>query len=531
MAYSHISYAGDGVTQDYIIPFGYIKIDDVHVSIDDTDQTYITDYTYLSTGTLRFTTPPPLEANVRIQRLTDKEILSVDFRDGSTLTERDLDLAFLQLLYICQEAYDALDGETAVAAKNRAEEILRQMTELRVQLLTEIEQLKAQTVEEARKAAAVEADRAENAADLAQLVNYVSGARDTLTVTENLAVGSVVDLPPGLAYLVGRHHLNITYDGISLSPSFYEEIGEAGKSSTRVKFLIPLYAGQEIDFWLIPLGEAGPLLDQMRNMAEETEDKADAAAASAGAAAASASDAETKAAEAAGSAGEAARSAEAAGASAVSAGRDASDAAASASAARNQAGIATTSAEEAASSATAASGSADEATTSAEAAASSASGAASAAETATQKATAAATSATNAAASAGSAETKAAEAAQSAEEAAQKLAEMEAIVATSLPAQEGNAGKFLTTDGTNASWGDVPESVELSDSVTSASSTTAASSRAVKTAHDKATEAQTEAIRVDACLVTDLADVPAGLRTGGVIILETSAPAPDTDGA
>ena len=77
----------------------------------------------------------------------------------------------------------------------------------------------------------------------------------------------------------------------------------------------------------------------------------------------------------------------------------------------------------------------------------------------------------------------------------------------------------------------MPESVELSDSVTSASSTTAASSRAVKTAHDKATEAQTEAIRVDACLVTDLADVPAGLRTGGVIILETSAPAPDTDGA
>lgn len=382
-----------------------------------------------------------------------------------------------------------------------------------------------------RDRAAAEADRAENAADLAQLVNYVSGARDTLTVTENLAAGSVVDLPPGLAYLVGRHHLNITYDGISLSPSFYEEIGEAGKSSTRVKFLIPLYAGQEIDFWLIPLGEAGPLLDQMRNMAEETEDKADAAAASAGAAAASASDAETRAAEAAGSAGEAARSAEAAGASAVSAGRDASDAAASASAARNQAGIATTSAEEAASSATAASGSADEATTSAEAAASSASGAASAAETATQKATAAATSATNAAASAGSAETKAAEAAQSAEEAAQKLAEMEAIVATSLPAQEGNAGKFLTTDGTNASWGDVPESVELSDSVTSASSTTAASSRAVKTAHDKATEAQTEAIRVDACLVTDLADVPAGLRTGGVIILETSAPASDTGGA
>ena len=125
MAYSHISYAGDGVTQDYIIPFGYIKIEDVHISIDDAEQTYFTDYAYLSSGTIRFTSPPPLDSTVRIQRLTDKEILSVDFRDGSTLTERDLDLAFLQLLYICQEAYDALDGETAVAAKDRAEEILQ----------------------------------------------------------------------------------------------------------------------------------------------------------------------------------------------------------------------------------------------------------------------------------------------------------------------------------------------------------------------------------------------------------------------
>ena len=152
MAYSHISYAGDGVTQDYIIPFGYIKIEDVHISIDDAEQTYFTDYAYLSSGTIRFTSPPPLDSTVRIQRLTDKEILSVDFRDGSTLTERDLDLAFLQLLYICQEAYDALDGETAVAAKDRAEEILQKVTETYAQISALVSSAKTAAQEAASSA-------------------------------------------------------------------------------------------------------------------------------------------------------------------------------------------------------------------------------------------------------------------------------------------------------------------------------------------------------------------------------------------
>ena len=84
--------------------------------------------------------------------MTDKEILSVDFRDGSTLTERDLDLAFLQLLYICQEAYDALDGETAVAAKDRAEEILQKVTETYTQISALVSSAKTAAQEAASSA-------------------------------------------------------------------------------------------------------------------------------------------------------------------------------------------------------------------------------------------------------------------------------------------------------------------------------------------------------------------------------------------
>ena len=64
---------------------------------------------------------------MRIQRFTEKRFSVVDFQDGSIFKEADLDLMVTQLLFIAQEAYDALDGETAVAAKDKAEKILAEV--------------------------------------------------------------------------------------------------------------------------------------------------------------------------------------------------------------------------------------------------------------------------------------------------------------------------------------------------------------------------------------------------------------------
>lgn len=129
MSYSYVTYTGDGTTQDYIVPFPYLKISDIKVSLDGIEQNLLA-YSWHTTGTIRFVTAPPNGAAIHIQRITDKVTPAVDFRDGSTLTEADLDLAVTQLLYIAQEAYDALDGETAVAAKDRAEKILKEVETL-----------------------------------------------------------------------------------------------------------------------------------------------------------------------------------------------------------------------------------------------------------------------------------------------------------------------------------------------------------------------------------------------------------------
>ena len=129
MSYSYVTYTGDGTTQDYIVPFPYLKISDIKVSLNEIEQNPLA-YSWHTSGTIRFVTAPPNGASIRIQRITDKVTPAVDFRDGSTLTEADLDLAVTQLLYITQEAYDALDGETAVAAKDKAEKILKEVEEV-----------------------------------------------------------------------------------------------------------------------------------------------------------------------------------------------------------------------------------------------------------------------------------------------------------------------------------------------------------------------------------------------------------------
>lgn len=117
MAYSYVNYTGNGTTTVFSVPFSFLERENVKVSLDDAA---ITAWAWLSDASIRLTVAPPKGAVLRIQRFTDKLKPVVDFQDGSVFKEADLDLMVSQLLFIAQEAYDALDGETAVGAKEKA---------------------------------------------------------------------------------------------------------------------------------------------------------------------------------------------------------------------------------------------------------------------------------------------------------------------------------------------------------------------------------------------------------------------------
>ena len=118
MAYSYVTYTGDGSTQIYTVPFPFIKQEDIHVFLD-AEEVPAERIEWLSESSIKFDMPPEQGAVIRIRRDTDKEEAMVDFHDGSVLSEEDLDQNTRQLLFIAQEAYDALEGSPTIDNDNK----------------------------------------------------------------------------------------------------------------------------------------------------------------------------------------------------------------------------------------------------------------------------------------------------------------------------------------------------------------------------------------------------------------------------
>ena len=136
MAYSYVDYTGDGATRQYTVPFEFLSREFVHVTYTPEGEYESTEVPqenieWLTDSSINIPTPVPAAGTkITIRRLTEKSAPMVDFKNGSVLDETDLDLQVLQLLHICQEAFDALDGETAVEAANRAYEYLNQIIQM-----------------------------------------------------------------------------------------------------------------------------------------------------------------------------------------------------------------------------------------------------------------------------------------------------------------------------------------------------------------------------------------------------------------
>lgn len=106
---SIVKYTADGTTQEYAIPFSYISQSDVVVKVAGTE----VPFTFLNATTVNITTTPNLDDLVVIKRETSTTPL-VDFTDGSTLFEADLDLAAKQARFLAEEALDQANEGIAI---------------------------------------------------------------------------------------------------------------------------------------------------------------------------------------------------------------------------------------------------------------------------------------------------------------------------------------------------------------------------------------------------------------------------------
>lgn len=114
MAYSFKGYTGDGSTRIFQVTFPFLRKEHVKVFINGVE-IYSSQLEWLTEGAIQLASAPEAGASVLLRRDTPKEAAEVDFKDGSTLRERDLDRQVLQTLYISQEAYDALSTALALS--------------------------------------------------------------------------------------------------------------------------------------------------------------------------------------------------------------------------------------------------------------------------------------------------------------------------------------------------------------------------------------------------------------------------------
>lgn len=113
MAVSIVTYTGDGSTNQYIITFDYISRSHVSATVGGTAATF----TFVNDTTIQFTTTPTANAVIQISRQTPIAAL-VDFTDGSTLFEADLDLAAKQGRLVAEEARDRADNALTTINNN-----------------------------------------------------------------------------------------------------------------------------------------------------------------------------------------------------------------------------------------------------------------------------------------------------------------------------------------------------------------------------------------------------------------------------
>jgi len=115
MPVSTVTYTANGSTNQFSITFPYIDAAHVLVSVNDASASF----TFHNSTTVHLSSTPTSGQTVVVYRQTPSSAL-VDFTDGSTLFESDLDLANTQARYLSEEARDRADSAITTVTANKA---------------------------------------------------------------------------------------------------------------------------------------------------------------------------------------------------------------------------------------------------------------------------------------------------------------------------------------------------------------------------------------------------------------------------
>ena len=99
--------------------------------------------------------------------------------------------------------------------------------------------------------------RIEDAADMDFVFNVTGCAEKQWTLTSNVSANTAITIPGELYYLVGRHHLRVSYNGlVCYIGENFTEVGNTDTKSNQFKLTFDAKSGDELDVWIAALGKA-----------------------------------------------------------------------------------------------------------------------------------------------------------------------------------------------------------------------------------------------------------------------------------
>jgi|GEM_PF-2511038 len=118
MAYSIQPHTGDGVLQNFNVPYPYILQAHVLVYVNDALQALATDYTWLNATTIRFNSAPAVAAQIQFRRESARATRLVTFQDASVLSAGVSNASDSQNFYVAQEALDLAGSAVTLSSDN-----------------------------------------------------------------------------------------------------------------------------------------------------------------------------------------------------------------------------------------------------------------------------------------------------------------------------------------------------------------------------------------------------------------------------
>lgn len=322
MASTIAIYTGDGTTTDFTVPFDYLAKKFVKVSVGltkleggdygDTSK----DFYFLDKTTVRLKTAPKTGTAVTIRRYTSATDRVVSFKDASILKANDLDTSSIQTIHIAEEGRDVINDAIVVDKKGNWDAKFRKIINVndpendqdamtlgyykkdinktleykeeakqwanktdgfvdgkeysaKYYALKSREGVRDETAIQLvniRNKADYEIQRVEDMADLVWVSKGVACAEQVWVFNQDVAKGTVISLPEPMYYIVGKNHIRLSYDGVILSRTWFNEVGTVDSTSNLIELLVDVKAGQEMSAWISPLG-----LADMTNLVQRIE--------------------------------------------------------------------------------------------------------------------------------------------------------------------------------------------------------------------------------------------------------------------